>query len=66
MKKALGLVGAALLFAGPALGADLTKAPAYKAPPLAPIFSWRAGPEGWLRGRPGRLQLPNEQLRLGH
>jgi outer membrane immunogenic protein len=40
MKKALGLVGAALLFAGPALGADLTKAPAYKAPPLAPIFSW--------------------------
>src|SRR5258706_16128260 len=41
MKKALGLVGATLLFAGPALGADLgTKAPAYKAPPLAPIFSW--------------------------
>jgi outer membrane immunogenic protein len=40
MKKVLGLVGATLLFAGPALAADL-KAPAYKAPPpLAPVFSW--------------------------
>jgi len=39
-RKALGLVGATLLFAGPALGADLgTKAP-LKAPPLAPVFSW--------------------------
>jgi outer membrane immunogenic protein len=30
-----------LLFAGPAFGADVgTKAPAYRAPPLAPVFSW--------------------------
>src|SRR6266446_51343 len=41
MKKALGLVGATLLFAGPAFAADVgTKAPAYRAPPLAPVFSW--------------------------
>jgi outer membrane immunogenic protein len=41
MKKALGLVGAILLFAGPAFAADVgTKAPAYRAPPLAPVFSW--------------------------
>jgi outer membrane immunogenic protein len=41
MKKALGLVGATLLFAGPALGADLgTKGPLKAPPPLAPVFSW--------------------------
>ncbi len=40
MRKVLGLVGATLLFAGPALAADLGKPPAYKAPPLAPVFSW--------------------------
>jgi len=41
MKKALGLVGATLLFAGPAFGADVgTKAPAYRAPPPVPVFSW--------------------------
>jgi outer membrane immunogenic protein len=38
--KALGLIGASLLFAGPAVAADLAvKAPVYKAPP-APVFSW--------------------------
>jgi len=45
MRKILGLVGAALLFAGPALAADLGK-PVYKAPPLAPVFSWT----GWYIG----------------
>ncbi len=41
MRKVLGLVGAALLFAGPALAADLgPRPPAYKAAPLAPVFSW--------------------------
>jgi hypothetical protein len=39
MRKVLGLVGATLLIAGPALAADLGK-PVYKAPPLAPVFSW--------------------------
>jgi outer membrane immunogenic protein len=50
MRKVLGLVGAALLFAGPALAADLgTKPPpppVYKAPPLMPVFSWT----GWYLG----------------
>jgi outer membrane immunogenic protein len=46
MKKVLGLVGATLLFAGPALAADLGKPPVYKAPPLAPVFSWT----GWYIG----------------
>src|SRR5216683_1558371 len=40
MKKVLGLVGAALLFAGPALAADLGK-PVYKAPAPALL------PTGW-------------------
>jgi outer membrane immunogenic protein len=41
MRKLLGLVGATLLFAGPALAADLgTRPPAYKAAPLAPVFTW--------------------------
>ena len=39
MKKILGLVGATLLFAGPALAADLSK-PVYKAPALLPVPSW--------------------------
>ncbi len=47
MRKVLGVVGAALLFTGPALAADLpVKAPAYKAPPLMPVFSWT----GWYIG----------------
>jgi outer membrane immunogenic protein len=47
MRKVLGLVGAALLFAGPALAADLgTRPPAYKAPALVPVFSWT----GWYIG----------------
>jgi outer membrane immunogenic protein len=45
MKKVLGLAGAAFLFAGPAVAADLAvKAPVYKAPP--PVFSWT----GWYIG----------------
>jgi outer membrane immunogenic protein len=40
MRKSLGLVGASLLLAGPALAADLGRPPAYKAPPPAPVFSW--------------------------
>jgi outer membrane immunogenic protein len=41
MKKVLGLVGATLLFAGPALAADLgTRPPAYKAPAFVPVPSW--------------------------
>jgi opacity protein-like surface antigen len=41
MRKVLGLVGATLLFAGPALAADLGKPPpAYKAPALMPVSSW--------------------------
>jgi outer membrane immunogenic protein len=40
MRKALGLVGATLLLAGPTLAADLSRPPAYKAPPIAPVFSW--------------------------
>ncbi len=47
MRKVLGLVGATLLFAGPALAADLGKPPVYKAPPaLMPVFSWT----GWYIG----------------
>jgi outer membrane immunogenic protein len=46
MRKALSLVGATLLFAGPALAADLGGPPVYKAPPLMPIFSWT----GWYIG----------------
>jgi outer membrane immunogenic protein len=41
MKKVLGLVGATLLFAGPALAADLGK-PVYKAPAPAALL-----PSGW-------------------
>lgn len=43
MRKVLGLVGSALLFAGPALAADLARRPPpppYKAPPPVPVFSW--------------------------
>src|SRR5260370_21557877 len=41
MRKIVGLVGAVLLFTSPSLAADLQrKAPAYQAPPLAPVFSW--------------------------
>jgi outer membrane immunogenic protein len=47
MRKVLGLVGATLLFAGPALAADLNRPkPVYKAPPLVPVFSWT----GWYIG----------------
>jgi outer membrane immunogenic protein len=47
MRKVLGLVGATLLLAGPALAADLSRPPpVYKAPPLAPVFSWT----GWYIG----------------
>jgi outer membrane immunogenic protein len=47
MRKVLGLVGATLLFAGPALAADLgPKPPAYKAPGYVPAFSWT----GWYIG----------------
>jgi outer membrane immunogenic protein len=45
MKKVLGLVGATLLFAGPALAADLpVKAP--RLGPLMPVLSW----DGWYIG----------------
>jgi outer membrane immunogenic protein len=37
MRKVLGLVGATLLFAGPALAADLSRPPPYKAP-VAPVY----------------------------
>jgi outer membrane immunogenic protein len=46
MRKVLGLVGATLLLAGPALAADLSRPPAYKAPALVPVFSWT----GWYIG----------------
>jgi outer membrane immunogenic protein len=39
MRKVLGLVGATLLFAGPALAADLGRPPPYKAPAPAYIAS---------------------------
>jgi outer membrane immunogenic protein len=45
MRRVLGLVGATLLFAGPALAADVDT-PTYKAPSLAPVFSWT----GWYIG----------------
>ncbi len=40
MRKVLGLVGATLLFAGPAFAADLGKPPPYKAPAYVPAPSW--------------------------
>lgn len=43
MRKVLGLAGAALLFAGPALAADLLKAPAM---PMGPVLNWT----GWYIG----------------
>jgi outer membrane immunogenic protein len=47
MRKTLGLAGAALLFAGPALAADLAKPPpVFKAPPPVPVFNWT----GWYIG----------------
>jgi outer membrane immunogenic protein len=52
MKKALGLIGVSLLFAGPALAADLAvKAPVYKARPLvAPTWAgwYIGGNAGWV------------------
>jgi len=45
MRKILGLVGASLVFAGPALAADLAN-PVYKAPPLMPVSTWA----GWYLG----------------
>jgi outer membrane immunogenic protein len=51
MKKAVGLIGASLLFAGSALAADLdVKAPVYKAPPpVAVVPTWA----GWYVGANG-------------
>src|SRR2546422_2172195 len=55
MRKVLGLVGATLLFAGPALAADLGRPPPLKAAPLLPVFSWTGlylgvhGGYGWAR-----------------
>jgi outer membrane immunogenic protein len=47
MRKLLGLAGTALLFAGPALAADLAvTAPVYKALPLPPVQTWT----GWYVG----------------
>src|SRR5262245_40053062 len=47
MTKVLGLVAAALLFAGAALAADSDKPTLVsKAPPLTPVFSWT----GWYIG----------------
>jgi len=41
MRKVLGLVGGALLLAGPALAADLSRPPPYKAPPpVMPLSTW--------------------------
>jgi outer membrane immunogenic protein len=42
MKKVSGVVGAALLLAGPAFAADMATNPSYKVPPLTvtPVFSW--------------------------
>lgn len=46
MRKVLGVVGGAVLLAGPALAADLGRPPpVYKAPPV-PVFSWT----GWYIG----------------
>jgi outer membrane immunogenic protein len=57
MRKALGLVGASLLFAGPALAADLgVKVPVYKAPP-PPVLGWG----GWYAGvNAGWIQSSDE------
>jgi outer membrane immunogenic protein len=57
MRKILGLVGATLLFAGPALAADLGKPPVYKAPPPLPIFSWT----GFYLGAHGGYGWSNSQ-----
>jgi outer membrane immunogenic protein len=46
MRKFLGVIGVASLIAGPALAADLGTKPIYKAPVLAPVFSWT----GWYIG----------------
>ena len=46
MRKFLGVIGVASLFAGPAFAADLGARPIYKAPALAPVFSWT----GWYIG----------------
>jgi outer membrane immunogenic protein len=46
MRKSVLLVGATLLLAGPALAADLSKPPVYKAPALVPALSW----SGWYIG----------------
>jgi len=47
MRKGLGLVGGVLLLAGPALAADLSRPPVYKAPPpVVPVFNWT----GWYIG----------------
>jgi outer membrane immunogenic protein len=62
-KKALGLVGATLLFAGPAFGADLGKPPVYKAPPIAAPFSWTGcyvgGTAGGVWGKSDVSWAPN-------
>ena len=59
MRKVLGLVGASLLFAGPALAADLARRPPppYKAPPPVPVFSWT----GFYIGGHGGYGLSNSQ-----
>jgi outer membrane immunogenic protein len=46
MRKFLGVIGVASLIAGPAFAADLGTKPIYKAPVLAPVFSWT----GWYIG----------------
>jgi outer membrane immunogenic protein len=55
MRKVVGLTGAALLFAGPALAADLAPKPLYKAPPLAPVLTWNGwyvgGNAGWIHSK---------------
>src|SRR5262249_53780107 len=40
MRKVLGLVGAALLLAGPALAADLAVKAPRAAPALLPVYNW--------------------------
>jgi outer membrane immunogenic protein len=59
MKKVLGLVGATLLLAGPALAADLGK-PVYKAAPaLMPVLSW----SGWyIGGNAGWVGSANDNV----
>ena len=46
MNKFLGVIGVASVIAGPVLAADLGTKPIYKAPVLAPVFSWT----GWYIG----------------